>query len=326
MPNRGCYPRGRALAASTALLVRIANTDAENSADDEGTEPMLDVIKQESPPRIRCEFPGGPHSGEGYGVDLDFCPNPVCTCTSLYVDLYREPIDEGSSSPEFRFELDIKEEGLAASSDQGSESDRDMGQAFLDGLSEDDWGLLARLFVGYKQRITEETPDSDLKTRFSIQRVEQDGLMVGLREILPFHGSLTLDLKDRHFVLDEQYCVNPGCRCTETMVTLVDEDRPAPADTEPDLPTLRIDYRTRRWEVANAGGEDPTLLSRAAMLLLGDQLRDQLEHHHGRLRNLYRLYKRAHRKSGNRPGRNDPCPCGSGKKYKRCCLSKARPD
>ncbi len=22
-----------------------------------------------------------------------------------------------------------------------------------------------------------------------------------------------------------------------------------------------------------------------------------------------------------RPGRNDPCPCGSSKKYKRCCLS-----
>jgi hypothetical protein len=25
-------------------------------------------------------------------------------------------------------------------------------------------------------------------------------------------------------------------------------------------------------------------------------------------------------------GRNDPCPCGSGKKYKRCCLSPAAPD
>ena len=22
------------------------------------------------------------------------------------------------------------------------------------------------------------------------------------------------------------------------------------------------------------------------------------------------------------PGRNDPCPCGSGKKYKKCCLNK----
>jgi hypothetical protein len=25
-----------------------------------------------------------------------------------------------------------------------------------------------------------------------------------------------------------------------------------------------------------------------------------------------------------RAGRNDPCPCGSGKKYKRCCESKQR--
>jgi tetratricopeptide (TPR) repeat protein len=24
----------------------------------------------------------------------------------------------------------------------------------------------------------------------------------------------------------------------------------------------------------------------------------------------------------SKPGRNDPCPCGSGKKYKRCCLQK----
>ena len=26
---------------------------------------------------------------------------------------------------------------------------------------------------------------------------------------------------------------------------------------------------------------------------------------------------------GKKPGRNDPCPCGSGKKYKQCCLGKA---
>jgi SEC-C motif domain protein len=29
------------------------------------------------------------------------------------------------------------------------------------------------------------------------------------------------------------------------------------------------------------------------------------------------------REAAQRPGRNDPCPCGSGKKYKHCCLSKA---
>jgi uncharacterized protein len=26
--------------------------------------------------------------------------------------------------------------------------------------------------------------------------------------------------------------------------------------------------------------------------------------------------------AGSKPGRNDPCPCGSGKKYKKCCLGK----
>jgi SEC-C motif domain protein len=28
------------------------------------------------------------------------------------------------------------------------------------------------------------------------------------------------------------------------------------------------------------------------------------------------------RQSAPKPGRNDPCPCGSGKKYKQCCLLK----
>lgn len=26
----------------------------------------------------------------------------------------------------------------------------------------------------------------------------------------------------------------------------------------------------------------------------------------------------------DKPGRNDPCPCGSGKKYKKCCEEKIR--
>jgi len=29
-------------------------------------------------------------------------------------------------------------------------------------------------------------------------------------------------------------------------------------------------------------------------------------------------------KSGPEAGRNDPCPCGSGKKYKKCCAAKAK--
>lgn len=32
--------------------------------------------------------------------------------------------------------------------------------------------------------------------------------------------------------------------------------------------------------------------------------------------------KQTNIRTGKKPGRNDPCPCGSGKKYKKCCLGK----
>jgi hypothetical protein len=42
----------------------------------------------------------------------------------------------------------------------------------------------------------------------------------------------------------------------------------------------------------------------------------------------YSVFKKAvksiFRTSGKKIGRNDPCPCGSGEKYKRCCLDKRR--
>jgi preprotein translocase subunit SecA len=31
---------------------------------------------------------------------------------------------------------------------------------------------------------------------------------------------------------------------------------------------------------------------------------------------------RTYRREGRKVGRNDPCPCGSGKKYKKCCMLK----
>ncbi len=38
-------------------------------------------------------------------------------------------------------------------------------------------------------------------------------------------------------------------------------------------------------------------------------------------RDLLRIGRGA---TGHKPGRNDPCPCGSGKKYKKCCLAKEK--
>ena len=34
---------------------------------------------------------------------------------------------------------------------------------------------------------------------------------------------------------------------------------------------------------------------------------------------ITKAYKRSKIAVSNKIGRNDPCPCGSGKKYKKCC-------
>ncbi|MGA2148003.1 MAG: SEC-C metal-binding domain-containing protein [Bryobacteraceae bacterium] len=38
--------------------------------------------------------------------------------------------------------------------------------------------------------------------------------------------------------------------------------------------------------------------------------------------NLYKNAQQPYRRSAPKIGRNEPCPCGSGRKYKRCCLLK----
>jgi hypothetical protein len=58
--------------------------------------------------------------------------------------------------------------------------------------------------------------------------------------------------------------------------------------------------------------------------LLGGKLTPELGQHVAQLEEDFTAYRRSlvtPVQAGARPGRNDPCPCGSGKKYKRCCLT-----
>lgn len=41
---------------------------------------------------------------------------------------------------------------------------------------------------------------------------------------------------------------------------------------------------------------------------------------------MQRNVKSGQRRIEHKPGRNDPCPCGSGKKFKKCCIGKGRYD
>ncbi|WP_206171742.1 SEC-C metal-binding domain-containing protein [Thiorhodococcus mannitoliphagus] len=93
-----------------------------------------------------------------------------------------------------------------------------------------------------------------------------------------------------------------------------------------EVPALRFDYRSKSWRIATSGEEDPQLLGRIAEEVATDAFMSFFQGRHARLKALYRGYqaRNARRAARIAPrqsvGRNDPCPCGSGKKYKKCCL------
>ncbi|MCK4749473.1 MAG: SEC-C domain-containing protein, partial [Bacteroidales bacterium] len=67
---------------------------------------------------------------------------------------------------------------------------------------------------------------------------------------------------------------------------------------------------------------------RSAMEKQIPDIYDRFLNRHIKLRSIYAHCKKknfAHAQQIHSPevGRNDPCPCGSGEKYKKCCLRKS---
>jgi hypothetical protein len=100
---------------------------------------------------------------------------------------------------------------------------------------------------------------------------------------------------------------------------LEDEDEPATpaarADRRDEHDEIQLCRETCEWLIER-GVED---VSAARALLLAEAMR--LAARHGDPEGFFAPAPRpvVH---GPRPGRNDPCPCGSGRKYKRCCLGR----
>lgn len=89
-------------------------------------------------------------------------------------------------------------------------------------------------------------------------------------------------------------------------------DRRAVPFVEDAIAALEPDFSDAVWH------HDLTELIEAHRKL-GGELDDELRAHVERLE-LARAQQIARARSGQKVGRNDPCPCKSGKKYKKCCL------
>lgn len=139
------------------------------------------------------------------------------------------------------------------------------------------------------------------------------------------HEELT---DDKEYIIFEHYCANPACDCKK-LVADIQEMGP---DGEPiGTPSAIISYD---WS-SNETSCYPTLMDASPRTKTAlDLLRVYDKHIHQpeyllRIKNQYKKIKELalqkqqgrFRSSKKDVGRNDLCPCGSNKKYKKCCLS-----
>ena len=155
------------------------------------------------------------------------------------------------------------------------------------------------------------------------------------------------DVPPGHYGMIEFYCPDPACDCRRVMLNVVEE-------AHPERFLASISYGFDRDGEMVGPFLDPfnpqcPYAERLLQLVEGLILSDS--HYVARLEHHYALVKQAAsdphhpayqelqkvvsddaemfplpqpRQGTRRIGRNNPCPCGSGKKYKQCCGRKGR--
>lgn len=287
---------------------------------------MVFSVDHESKKVIATIYDGGI---EQYECNISGCRNPVCTCRSIYLELIPMPImKEDESRICRRVNIDIEGKTLI---NEGAfitpKEDLDFANSFLKALTDIDYTFLNKMHLEFKNTITEEVDAASIDASFDYTDVERDRLMLAYNDVLPYGDQILVTIEGNNYIVLDQFCLLPKCSCTDTTLSIMPVDRVYNEAQE--LCSISVNYRKKQWkdflEIQSSSLSADKLKS--AMEIQVPDFYDKLLKRHIRLKSIYAHCKKRHFESQqllntSRVGRNDPCPCGSGKKYKKCCLVK----
>ena len=162
------------------------------------------------------------------------------------------------------------------------------------------------------------------------------------RTVIPYQQA---GIPKRPFRFVELYCVEPGCDCRRVMLNVMD------IDADEHVATINYAFEPPEPPFGDEGQwfldwlNPQSELSDAFLDLFADMIGHDRGYHDKLVRH-YEMWKRAvddpehpdqptirlaatgdgmaphlqpSRRNAPKTGANEPCPCGSGRKYKRCC-------
>lgn len=258
-------------------------------------------------------------------VNESYCVNPACSCTDVVLS-FIELADDGYLMNEwFTIRLDMNSWKVTDKKKVSKKIGIDeMIKEFMNDIDKLKDKLLIHAMKAKeygRKHYLEYIYDSNVKMLL-------DGEMVAYAEIF---GSLDFDLLSfeltmgEKWFIDDQYCSNPKCQCNDAVLSFIKIDDSVKTQ-KPEF-AVRMNLKDFKYviEYNQCGTEKINEIIK--------YLRDKKPELFAVLRRRYQEIKVASKEvikkfnletmkdsqANVKIGRNDPCPCGSGKKYKRCC-------
>lgn len=257
-------------------------------------------------------------------IDLVECDDPFCGCLSgvLVFLSKKEFYNDFSLGVPISFSIDSKK--LFIEDHHISEEDVPTAKIILADLQEffldEDWALLKRIFIEKKRAAIQGYKGEDYIERLNLteEQLFNEDLLLEYPAIFPHAEVLTIEYEGVHYKVLDQYCKRLKCECnTVSLQVFKDSDY-----------CFDVDYNYKKQKVSNENYSwlGDQLISQYPEIKYLLQLREyQIKVLHANLKNeIQKLHLQSliEKKEFKKVGRNDLCPCGSGKKYKKCCLNK----
>lgn len=282
---------------------------------------------------------GEGESATRYTCGLIPCPLPTCQCGYMRVEFTPYGAVDGdipAVAAPHKVGINIPNKTRAESRD-APEAESDFERDFFGQMRDEDYHWLQQVNILLKRRLTEIADFDSLTANFPFMEIERNSLMISYLRVLPYAKPIAARMGEEDYYVEDQYCVRPECTCREVILTYfplndtVSANKPARKAY-----SVTVDYKKRHWEERVLGFESYGTSfvreeARRTLELQEPDLYKLLQERHERMKQLYANSLNVHSQGQRQPvaarlpvvsrkaGRNDPCPCGSGKKYKKCC-------
>ena len=154
--------------------------------------------------------------------------------------------------------------------------------------------------------------------RRALERAEP-GTMIPYDQLFPHDWDLLFAHERQHYWAIDHHCPNAKCTCREILVTIHDLSSP----TAKSVGQIRFDPQSCNPRLDASSLEAATLFEPLCARFGTELSRRYREVRQAVLDSA--LSRRPQTTPPPSPGRNAPCPCGSGKKFKRCCALRDLP-